>query len=430
MPSSEPMAHSSATHPTKQHIAIIGGGISGLVAAYLLNQMHEITLFEAGESLGGHTNTIDVPTKHGNLPVDTGFIVYNERNYPLFTKLLKQLDVATQPSNMSFSVQCERSGLEYNGSSLNQLFARRRNLVSPSHWRMIKDIIRFNKHAELLHERGNSTTVQDYVNEHGFSDAFLTNYLIPIGASLWSCPSGTFRSFPIRFVIDFLRNHGMLQGKDRPEWRVVRGGSKSYLKPLNESYADRTLVGAPVQRVEREEGQVRVHLSSDEFHEFDHVVFACHSDQALRMLDQPTQTEQSILGAFPYQKNRTVLHTDTSVMPQRKRAWGSWNYHIRRDNPDAVAVTYCMNMLQSLDAKEHYFVTLNETDRIDPSKIIRDLTYHHPIFTQERSQAQSRHSELIGPNRTSFCGAYWGYGFHEDGVRSGVRVGEHFGCSL
>ncbi|MBO6514721.1 MAG: FAD-dependent oxidoreductase [Phycisphaerales bacterium] len=414
----------------QQRVAIIGAGISGLVTAYLLIQRHDITLFESRTRIGGHTNTIQVPTDQGTLPVDTGFIVYNEHNYPLFTELLSQLKVQTQPSDMSFSVQCERTGLEYNGSSLNQLFARRRNLVSPAHWKMIKDILRFNKHAELLHDRGRSTTVQDYVQEHGFSEAFLTNYLIPIGASLWSCPSGTFRNFPIRFVIDFLRNHGMLQGKGRPEWRVVKGGSSSYIDPLTEPFADRIVTGSKIERVDRHGDRVEIHFEGSESRAFDHVVFACHSDQALSLIQEPTPTEHEILSAFPYQSNRTILHTDTRVLPKRKRAWGSWNYHIRRDNPDAVAITYLMNKLQSIESETQYCVTLNEHDRIHPDKIIKDLTYHHPIFTQERDQAQSRHHELIGPNRTSFCGAYWGYGFHEDGVRSGVRVAEHFGCTL
>ena len=416
--------------PSGQRIAIVGAGISGLVAAYLLRQRHDITVFEAGSYTGGHTNTIEVETPHGLLAVDTGFIVYNDRNYPLFTRLLAQLGVETQPSLMSFSVADDRSGFEYNGSSLNQLFASRKNLLSPGHWRMIRDIIRFNKHAEQLQERGNAQTVEQYVREHSFSDAFLTKYLIPIGASIWSCPAGTFRSFPIRFVIDFLRNHGMLQVADRPQWRVIKGGSKRYIQPLTRDFADSIRLNTPVRRVVRGTDSVTLELGSGETRAFDHVVLACHSDQALRMLDQPTATEREILGAFPYQKNETVLHTDVSLLPKRRRAWGSWNYRIGQRDTDEVAITYYMNMLQSLDTNEHYCVTLNEKDRIDPAKIIRTLTYHHPVFTLERDAAQSRHDELIGANRTSYCGAYWGYGFHEDGVRSGARVAEHFGCSL
>ena len=421
---------SKAAVPDGQRIAIVGAGISGLVAAYLLRQRHEVTVFEAGAYIGGHTNTIDVDTPAGPLPIDTGFIVYNERNYPLFTRLIEQLGVESQPSQMSFSVSDEQSGLEYNGSSLNQLFASRKSLASPKHWRMIRDIMRFNRDAEQLHERGTASTVEEYVRENGFSDAFLTMYLIPIGASIWSCPSGTFRSFPIRFVIDFLRSHGMLQVGDRPQWRVIRGGSKQYIEPLTASFRESIRLNTPVRSVSRAQDSVSIQLDSGGHHTFDHIVLACHSDQALRLLERPTSTERDILSAFPYQLNETVLHTDASILPRRRRAWGSWNYRIREDNADRVAITYYMNMLQSLDTREHYCVTLNETDRIDPARVIRTIRYHHPIFTLERDAAQARHHELIGPNRTSFCGAYWGYGFHEDGAQSGARVADHFGCAL
>ena len=413
-----------------QRIAIVGAGISGLVCAYLLSQRHDIVVYEAGDHIGGHTNTIDVETQHGVIPVDTGFIVYNESNYPLFTRLLDQLKVESQPSIMSFAVSCERSGLEYNGSSINQLFAKRSSILSLDHWKMIRDIVRFNRDAERLQEEGDAVTVAEYVRENNFSDSFLEHYLIPIGASIWSCPSGTFRGFPIRFVIDFLRNHGMLQINDRPEWRVIKGGSKQYIGPLTQPFRDYIQLNTPVSRVERDGDGVTVSLHSGAAERFDQVVLACHSDQALRLLAESSELERELLSAFPYQLNETVLHTDESLLPKRRRAWGSWNYRIRSDSSDAVAITYNMNMLQSISSRTQYCVTLNETDRIDPSKVIRRFRYHHPIFTLERDAAQARHEELVGNNRTSFCGAYWGYGFHEDGVRSGVRVAEHFGCSL
>tara|TARA_A100000171_G_scaffold11046_1_gene8862 strand:- start:194 stop:1438 length:1245 start_codon:yes stop_codon:yes gene_type:complete len=413
-----------------QRIAIVGAGISGLVCAYLLSQRHDIVVYEAGDHIGGHTNTIDVETQHGVIPVDTGFIVYNESNYPLFTRLLDQLKVESQPSIMSFAVSCERSGLEYNGSSINQLFAKRSSILSLGHWKMIRDIARFNRDAERLQEEGDAVTVAEYVRENNFSDSFLEHYLIPIGASIWSCPSGTFRGFPIRFVIDFLRNHGMLQINDRPEWRVIKGGSKQYIGPLTQPFRDYIQLNTPVSRVERDGDGVTVSLHSGAAERFDQVVLACHSDQALRLLAEPSELERELLSAFPYQLNETVLHTDESLLPKRRRAWGSWNYRIRSDSSDAVAITYNMNMLQSISSRTQYCVTLNETERIDPSKVIRRFRYHHPIFTLERDAAQARHEELVGNNRTSFCGAYWGYGFHEDGVRSGVRVAEHFGCSL
>ena len=413
-----------------QRIAIVGAGISGLVCAYLLSQRHDIVVYEAGDHIGGHTNTIDVETQHGVIPVDTGFIVYNESNYPLFTRLLDQLKVESQPSIMSFAVSCERSGLEYNGSSINQLFAKRSSILSLGHWKMIRDIARFNRDAERLQEEGDAVTVAEYVRENNFSDSFLEHYLIPIGASIWSCPSGTFRGFPIRFVIDFLRNHGMLQINDRPEWRVIKGGSKQYIGPLTQPFRDYIQLNTPVSRVERDGDGVTVSLHSGAAERFDQVVLACHSDQALRLLAESSELERELLSAFPYQLNETVLHTDESLLPKRRRAWGSWNYRIRSDSSDAVAITYNMNMLQSITSRTQYCVTLNETERIDPSKVIRRFRYHHPIFTLERDAAQARHEELVGNNRTSFCGAYWGYGFHEDGVRSGVRVAEHFGCSL
>lgn len=420
----------SSEGTTKQRIAIVGAGISGLVCAYLLSQRHDIVVYEAGDHIGGHTNTIDVETQHGVIPVDTGFIVYNESNYPLFTRLLDQLKVESQPSIMSFAVSCERSGLEYNGSSINQLFAKRSSILSLGHWKMIRDIARFNRDAERLQEEGDAVTVAEYVRENNFSDSFLEHYLIPIGASIWSCPSGKFRGFPIRFVIDFLRNHGMLQINDRPEWRVIKGGSKQYIGPLTQPFRDCIQLNTPVSRVERDGDGVTVSLHSGAAERFDQVVLACHSDQALRLLAETSELERELLSAFPYQLNETVLHTDESLLPKRRRAWGSWNYRIRSDSSDAVAITYNMNMLQSISSRTQYCVTLNETDRIDPSKVIRRFRYHHPIFTLERDAAQARHEELVGNNRTSFCGAYWGYGFHEDGVRSGVRVAEHFGCSL
>jgi len=420
----------SSEGTTMQRIAIVGAGISGLVCAYLLSQRHDIVVYEAGDHIGGHTNTIDVETQHGVIPVDTGFIVYNESNYPLFTRLLDQLKVESQPSIMSFAVSCERSGLEYNGSSINQLFAKRSSILSLGHWKMIRDIVRFNRDAERLQEEGDAVTVAEYVRENNFSDSFLEHYLIPIGASIWSCPSGTFRGFPIRFVIDFLRNHGMLQINDRPEWRVIKGGSKQYIGPLTQPFRDYIQLNTPVSRVERDGDGVTVSLHSGAAERFDQVVLACHSDQALRLLAESSELERELLSAFPYQLNETVLHTDESLLPKRRRAWGSWNYRIRSDSSDAVAITYNMNMLQSITSRTQYCVTLNETERIDPSKVIRRFRYHHPIFTLERDAAQARHEELVGNNRTSFCGAYWGYGFHEDGVRSGVRVAEHFGCSL
>jgi len=404
-------------------IAIIGAGISGLTAAYRLHHRHDVTVFEAAGYAGGHTNTIRFEMDGGRHAVDTGFIVYNERNYPLFTEMLRELGVATQPTTMSFSVRSDRSGVEYNGTSLNTLFAQRTNVARPSFLRMVRDILRFNREAPTYEGvAGDETTVAEYAQTRGYSQRFLDEYLVPLGASLWSCPPRTFRAFPIRFVIEFLSNHSMLQVEGRPTWRVVSGGSYRYVEKLSALLGDRIRLRTPVRSVERRAAHVRIVDGLGAEGRYDHVVFACHSDQSLRMLAAPTVTELEVLGAFPYQANEAILHTDASVLPQKRLAWAAWNYHIRRDDPDAVAVTYNMNLLQTLPEQPLFNVTLNHSDGIADERIIERIQYEHPIYTRARRAAQSRHAELIGVNRSSFCGAYWGYGFHEDGVRSAAAV--------
>ena len=404
-------------------IAIIGAGISGLTAAYRLHHRHDVTVFEAGGYAGGHTNTIRFEMDGRRHAVDTGFIVYNERNYPLFTEMLRELGVATQPTTMSFSVRSDRSGVEYNGTSLNTLFTQRTNLARPSFLRMVRDILRFNREAPTYEGvAGDETTVAEYAQARGYSQRFLDEYLVPLGASLWSCPPRTFRAFPIRFVIEFLSNHSMLQVEGRPTWRVVSGGSYRYVEKLSALLGDRIRLRTPVRSVERRAAHVRIVDALGAEGRYDHVVFACHSDQALRMLAEPTVTELEVLSAFPYQANEAILHTDASVLPRKRLAWAAWNYHIRRDDPDAVAVTYNMNLLQTLPEQPLFNVTLNHSDGIAEERIIERIQYEHPIYTRARRAAQSRHAELIGVNRSSFCGAYWGYGFHEDGVRSAAAV--------
>ncbi len=404
-------------------IAVIGSGISGLTAAHYARRRHDITVFEAGSYAGGHTNTIDVEMDGERHAVDTGFIVFNERNYPHFTALLRELEVSWRPTSMSFSVRCDHSGVEYNGTSLNTLFAQRSNLLRPSFLRMVLDIVRFNREAPALEGvEGDLTSVDQYIERNGYSREFAERYLIPLGASLWSCPAGAFRRFPIRFVVEFLSNHAMLQVDGRPVWQVIQGGSKRYVEKLIAPFADRILLNTPVRSVERRPDHVRLVDGRGQEGRFDHVVFSCHSDQALRLLRDATPTERELLGAFPYQPNEAVLHTDVGVLPRKKAAWASWNYHIRRDDPDRAAVTYNMNILQGLESKQVFNVTLNDDDGIDPARVIRRIRYEHPTYTAKRRSAQRRHGELIGVNRTSFCGAYWGYGFHEDGVRSALAV--------
>ncbi len=407
-----------------RRVAIVGSGVSGLVAAYLLEPRHDVTVFEARDRVGGHIHTVSVPDADGRPhAVDTGFIVFNERNYPLFTELLRRLGVASQPSDMSFSVRCDRTGLEYNGSTTRQLFAQRSNLFRPSYHRMLLDILRFNRNASRDIQNGlGEETLRSYLHRGRFSGRLAEHYLVPMGSALWSMPPGDVLEMPVEFFVRFFHQHGMLTVDDRPEWRVVRGGSSRYRDALVATFAHRIRTGTPVRRVTRHGDHVLV-----DGERFDEVVFACHSDDALAILEDPTAAERDVLGAIPYRDNDVVLHTDTSVLPKRRRAWGAWNYTIPRDAGTDVRVTYDMNILQSLPGPTTFCVTLNATDEIDPDSILFRTTYRHPQYSVAGFRAQARHGEISGRNRTHYCGAYWGFGFHEDGVRSGVRVAEALG---
>lgn len=404
-------------------IAIIGTGISGLTAAHRLASRHNLTLFEANDYIGGHTHTVEVELGGERHAIDTGFIVYNDWTYPNFLALLDRLEVESQPTEMSFSVHCDQNGFEYNGGSLNGLFADRSNLVRPSFYRFIGEILRFNREApRLLEEPGDGPTVSRFLIEHRFSADFRDNYLLPMGAAIWSCPMGTFAEFPMRFIAEFYQNHGLLNVWNRPQWRVVRGGSRTYVEALIADFRDAIRLNTPVKQVRRSSEQVEVITARGEREQFDHVIFACHSDQALRILEAPTQIERDVLGAFPYERNTAVLHTDISLLPRRRRAWAAWNYRVSRDAAARATVTYNMNILQRLSSRHTFCVTLNDEDRIDPGKVLRRFVYHHPVFTTTRRAAQARHGELLDSNRSSFCGAYWGNGFHEDGVTSALAV--------
>ncbi len=408
-------------------IAIIGAGISGLTAAFRLSQHHEVTLFEANDYLGGHTHTVDVEIGGERHAIDTGFIVFNDWTYPNFIALLDELRIASQPTSMSFSVRCDRTGLEYNGSSLNGLFAQRRNLFRPSFHRMIRDILRFNREGpELVLSRpaDDSMTVGEFLKQHRYSREFADQYLLPMGAAIWSCPTGTFAEFPIRFIVEFYRNHGLLSVRHRPTWRVIEGGSRTYVAAMVPRFHDRVRLNTPVESVRRTVDGVDVTPLGQMAERFDHVVFACHSDQALRMLADPMPAERELLGAFPYERNSAVLHTDESLLPRRRLAWASWNYQIPAEPTAHATVSYCMNILQHIRSKHTFCVTLNSDDRIDPANVLGRFEYHHPIFTTRRAAMQARHREVLNVNRTSFCGAYWGNGFHEDGVNSALAVCE------
>lgn len=408
-------------------IAVVGSGISGLVAAYRLGRRHDVTLLEAADYAGGHTNTVDVELDGRTLAVDTGFIVFNDWTYPNFIALLDELGVASQPTSMGFSVRCDRSGLEYNGSSLDGLFAQRSNLLRPSFWRMAADIVRFNRRAEADALQGGSsatdaTTVEEFLRQSRYSREFAEHYLLPMGAAIWSCPTGTFAQFPIRFIVEFYRNHGLLNLLERPQWRVVEGGSRSYVQALLKRFRGAVRLSTPIVRACRTADEVQLTTAHGDRAAFDHVVFACHADQALRMLDDPSPIENDVLSAFPYERNSAVLHTDESVLPRRRRAWASWNYRLAEDAGSRPTVTYNMNILQHLPTERTVNVTLNGDHLIDPTKVLRRFTYEHPVFTTRRAAAQRRHAELSHARRTSYCGAYWRNGFHEDGVVSALVV--------
>jgi predicted NAD/FAD-binding protein len=408
-------------------VAIIGTGIAGNVAAYHLREEHDITVYEANAYVGGHTNTRDIDTADGPLPVDTGFIVFNNRTYPNFIKLLDELEVESLDSEMSFSVRRDRPSLEYNGSTLDGLFAQRRNVVRPSFLKMIRDILRFNREAPLfLEEERYDVTLGEYLDAGGYGRGFANDYLVPMGSAIWSAEPVMMREMPAHFFIRFFRNHGLLSLDDRPVWRVIKGGSREYVRRLVEGHRDRIRLNCPVRSVERRPDGVVIRAEGCEAEHFDAVFMACHSDQALALLSDPTETESEVLGAIPYQPNIAVLHTDDRMMPKRQRAWASWNYHMAGGDNERVTLTYHMNRLQRLTCDEQYFVTLNSAEMIDPGRIIAEIDYSHPVFTAEGVNAQARQEELNGANRTYFCGAYWRYGFHEDGVVSALSALRHF----
>ena len=406
-------------------IAIVGAGIAGNVAARELHREHDVTVLEAAGHVGGHTHTHTIETRGERHAIDTGFIVFNDRTYPSFIALLAELGVPAQPTSMSFSVRNEASGLEYNGSTLNGLFAQRRNLLRPSFHRMLRDVLRFNREAPELLDEGQELSLQEYLRARQYSEAFVRDYLVPMGAAIWSTAPERLLDFPVRFFVRFFHNHGMLSVNDRPQWRVVRGGSARYVEKLVAPFRHRVRLNAPVVSVRRFPDRVLVRVLGAEAERFDCVFLACHADQALALLADATPLEREVLGALPYQENEAVLHTDASLMPRSRRAWAAWNYHVPARPAERVAVTYNMNILQGLAARETYCVTLNRTGAIDPRRVLKRLRYHHPLYTPRAVAAQRRQSE-VNHARTYFCGAYWRFGFHEDGVASALEAVRHF----
>jgi uncharacterized protein len=403
-------------------IAVVGSGISGLASAWLLARRHAVTLYEANDYLGGHTHTHDVRVGGRDHRVDTGFIVFNPAHYPLLTRLFDELGVRSQPTTMSLSVRNEASGLEYNATSLATLFCQRRNLISPRFFGLIRDILRFNREARaLLKALGPGPTLGEYLARERYGAAFRDEHLVPMVSALWSAPPRRVLEFPAKYLVQFLASHQMLQVSGRPPWRVVQGGSSTYIQALADRWRVNTRLGCAVTGIERSASHVALDTLAGR-ERYDHVVLACHSDQALELLNEPTRAEREILGAIGYQPNRVILHTDASVMPQRPRAWAAWNALIPKEPDTACTASYWMNALQGIDSVEPLIVTLNPTRPIDPARVLRSLSYAHPVYTHAGVAARARKAEIQGARRSWFAGAYWGWGFHEDGMRSAVEV--------
>ncbi len=402
-------------------IGIIGTGVSGLVCAHMLHGDHELVVFEARERAGGHANTLHVETDTGAYDLDTGFIVFNDRNYPNFERLLDELAVSTQPSQMSFGVS-DGLDFEYSSASPNGLFASRGHIVTRSFHRMIADLVRFHRDARRLLASEETPSLGEWLARQRYSRAFIECLIVPQAAAVWSADPTQMWSFPARFLVEFFDNHGMLGFRDRPRWKTIVGGSRNYVQALTRPWRERLRLSAPVTAIARHPDYVTVSSRGREPERFDAVVIATHSDQALALLSDPSERERELLGAIPYRHNEAVLHTDRSLLPRRRRAWASWNFHLGVDAPGRCTVTYHMNRLQSLHADREFCVTLNRTAAIDPDQIVHTVQYAHPIYTPAGVAAQARHHEISGHNRTHYCGAYWGWGFHEDGVNSARQV--------
>ena len=409
-----------------KRIAIVGSGIAGLTCAYHLARQHQVRVFEANDSIGGHTHTVDVEWQGESSAIDSGFIVFNDRTYPNFLQLLRQLQVPYQPTEMSFSVRNDAIGLEYNGHNLNSLFAQRKNLFSPRFWKLLRDILRFNRQVRE-HDFAANATIGDYLAAHNYGTLFQNNYLLPMIAAIWSLGLEDSRSFPLDFFVRFFANHGLLNLQDRPQWYSIIGGSRSYLEPLTASFREQIEPATPVRRLSPRDQGILLATDRDETR-FDEVILACHADQALALLDQPTAAEERILGALPFTDNQVVLHTDTRLLPRERRAWASWNYYNREQAAGRAGLTYNMNILQQLHKQHTYLVTLNQ--EIEQDYVLRRFNYAHPAYTPAGIKAQSDWGEISGHRHIHYCGAYWFNGFHEDGVRSAQRVCRSLGVDL
>ncbi len=405
-------------------IAVIGAGISGLAAAYLLSRRHRVQLFEKEQRLGGHTNTVVIATPHGSVPLDTGFLVHNDSTYPNLVRLFGELGVATRDSDMSFAVSCRWTGLEYSSRGANGFFAQRRNLVTPSHLFLLREIVRFNREAPALLGAPDAArqTLGEFLEARRFGETFTNRYLFPMASAIWSASLDAIRSFPALTLIRFFDNHGLLSLHDQPTWKVVAGGSHTYIPKLTAPLSEGIRERAEIHRVRRSEREVTVDFRDRPSMVFDDVVFACHGDQVLPLLADPSEREREVLSNFTTTTNAAWLHTDASVLPVGQRARASWNYLLAADATAPPMVTYDLNRLQGLRTPEQYCVTLNPDGQIDERRVLRRFVYRHPLFTREAIGAQERWLEISGVNRTHYCGAYWSHGFHEDGLNSALRV--------
>jgi predicted NAD/FAD-binding protein len=416
-----------------KQVAVIGSGISGLTAAYLLSKKHKVTVFEKNNYIGGHTATVDIEKSGEAHAIDTGFIVFNDKTYPNFLALLDQIGIGKLPTEMSFSVHNCETGLEYNGHNLNTLFAQRSNLFKPKFWLLVKNILRFNKLCKKIYQEdvySEGLTLGQFLKEHQFGDFFAEHYILPMGAAIWSSSLSQMEDFEFKFFVRFFHNHGLLNIADRPQWYVIPGGSRSYLTPLCEPFKDNIHTNVNIDSITRNENKVQLHFEDSPSQTFDDVVIACHSDQALALLGDASDDEKTILSAMPYSENSVVLHTDKRLLPLREKAWASWNYQLSNDRSKAASVTYNMNILQGIKSDTTFCVTLNQKQDIDQKTILREFTYHHPIFSSQSIQAQQLRHKICGTNNTHFAGAYWHNGFHEDGVKSAVEVAQRFNCPL
>jgi len=418
------------TNKQRQRIAVIGTGVSGISAAWLLNRHHDITVFEKGSWVGGHCNTVDAIVGKDVIPVDTGFIVYNEKTYPNLTALFRHMNVPTEPSDMSFSASVDNGTFEYSGYTLRTMLAQKRNIARPRFWKMVWDIMRFFREAatDAARHENQHLSLGDYLANNGYSKVFLRDYLLPLGSSIWSASLKDMRAYPLKAFIRFFKNHGLLEAKqkNRPQWRTVTGGSRTYVQRLTSDFAQRIRLNCGVKTLRRHPQHVELTLDDGTAETFDQVVIAAHSDQALAMVSDPSYKEQKFLGAIRYKRNRAILHSDVTLMPKRRRAWASWNYISAAVDADThlVCLTYWMNLLQNIDKRFPLFVTLNPHREPQPGTTLAAFDYEHPLFDQAALDAQQHLWSLQGVNRTWFCGAYFGHGFHEDGLQTGLAVGE------